>query len=43
MKQLMTADQAQTEVTNKEVVEVQQTVKEEVQEAEAEASTFRCC
>jgi periplasmic protein TonB len=36
VKQLMTADQAQTEVTNKEVVEVQQQVKEEVQEAEAE-------
>ena len=34
IKQLMTADQAQTEVTNKEVVEVQQTVKEEVQEAD---------
>ena len=43
VKQLMTADQAQTEVTNKEVVEVVQQVKEEVQEAEAERSSFRCC
>src|SRR5450759_1602029 len=34
IKQLMTADQAQTEVTNKEVVEVPQQVKEEVQEAD---------
>src|SRR5664279_3858856 len=34
VKQLMTADQAQTEVTNKEVVEVVQQVKEEVQEAD---------
>ena len=34
IKQLMTADQAQTEVTNKEVVEVVQQVKEEVQEAD---------
>ena len=34
IKQLMTADQAQTEVTNKEVVEVPQTIKEEVQEAD---------
>jgi protein TonB len=40
VKQLMTADQAQTEVTNKEVVEVQQQVKEEVQEAEAEPEPF---
>jgi protein TonB len=40
VKQLMTADQAQTEVTNKEVVEVQQQVKEEVQEAEAEQTPF---
>jgi protein TonB len=40
MKQLMTADQAQTEVTNKEVVEVVQQVKEEVQEAEAEPEPF---
>ena len=40
VKQLMTADQAQTEVTNKEVVEVQQTVKEEVQEAEPEEVPF---
>lgn len=35
IKQLMTADQAQTEVINKEVVEVVQQVKEEVQEADA--------
>jgi periplasmic protein TonB len=34
IKQLMTADQAQTEVINKEVVEVVQQVKEEVQEAD---------
>jgi len=40
VKQLMTADQAQTEVTNKEVVEVQQQVKEEVQEAEPEEVPF---
>jgi protein TonB len=40
LKQLMTADQAQTEVTNKEVVEVVQQVKEEVQEAEAEPEPF---
>jgi periplasmic protein TonB len=40
VKQLMTADQAQTEVTNKEVVEVQQQVKEEVQEDEAEQAPF---
>jgi protein TonB len=40
VKQLMTADQAQTEVTNKEVVEVVQQVKEEVQEADAEATPF---
>jgi periplasmic protein TonB len=40
VKQLMTADQAQTEVTNKEVVEVQQQVKEEVQETEAEPEPF---
>jgi protein TonB len=40
VKQLMTADQAQTEVTNKEVVEVQQQVKEEVQEAEPEQTPF---
>jgi protein TonB len=40
VKQLMTADQAQTEVTNKEVVEVVQQVKEEVQEAEAEQTPF---
>jgi periplasmic protein TonB len=40
VKQLMTADQAQSEVTNKEVVEVQQTVKEEVQEAEPEEVPF---
>ena len=40
VKQLMTADQAQTAVTNKEVVEVVQQVKEEVQEAEAEQTPF---
>ena len=40
VKQLMTADQAQTEVTNKEVVEVVQQVKEEVQEAETEQQPF---
>src|SRR5664280_1854594 len=40
VKQLMTADQAQTEVTNKDVVEVQQQVKEEVQEAEPEQQPF---
>jgi protein TonB len=40
VKQLMTADQAQTEVTNKEVVEVVQQVKEEVQEAEPEQTPF---
>jgi len=40
LKQLMTADQAQTEVTNKDVVEVVQQVKEEVQEAEAEPEPF---
>jgi protein TonB len=40
VKQLMTADQAQTEVTNKEVVEVQQQVKEEVQEEEVEQAPF---
>jgi len=40
IKQLMTADQAQTEVTNKEVVEVVQQVKEEVQEADPEAIPF---
>ena len=34
IKQLMTADQAQTEVTNKEVVEVVQQVTEEVQETD---------
>jgi periplasmic protein TonB len=40
VKQLMTADQAQSEVTNKEVVEVVQTVKEEVQETEKEEEPF---
>jgi protein TonB len=40
MTQLMTADQAQTEVTDKEVVEVVEQVKEEVQEADAEATPF---
>jgi len=36
----MTADQAQTEVKNTEVVEAAQAVKEEVQEAEAEPEPF---
>jgi protein TonB len=40
VKQLMTADQAQTEVVNKEVVEVVEQVKEEVQEADPEATPF---
>ncbi len=40
VKQLMTADQAQTEVTNKDVVEAVQQVKEEVQETEAEPEPF---
>jgi protein TonB len=40
VQQLMTADQAQTEVTNKEVVEVVEQVKEEVQEADPEATPF---
>src|SRR5512137_2643724 len=40
VKQLMTADQAQTEVKNEEVVEVVQEVKEEVKEAEAEEVPF---
>lgn len=40
VKDLMTADQAQVEVTNKDVIEVVQTVKEEVQEEEAEPQPF---
>jgi periplasmic protein TonB len=40
VSQLMTADEAQTEVTNKEVVEVVAEVKEEVQEDDAEATPF---
>jgi protein TonB len=40
VKQLMTADQAQTEVSNKEVIEAVQQVKEEVQEAEADPEPF---
>ena len=40
VNQLMTADEAQTEVQNTEVVEVQQNVKEEVQEAEPEEVPF---
>jgi protein TonB len=40
VKQLMTADQAQTEVVNKDVVEAVQQVKEEVQETEAEPEPF---
>jgi periplasmic protein TonB len=39
LTQLMTADQAQTEVRNEEVIEIQ-AVKEEVQEAVAEAEPF---
>jgi protein TonB len=38
--QLMTADEAQTEVKNEEVVEVVQEVKEEVKESEAEEVPF---
>ncbi len=37
---MITADQAQTEVTNKDVVEAVQQVKEEVQETEAEPEPF---
>jgi len=40
VKQLMTADQAQIEVTNKEVVEVVAEVKEEVQEEDPDATPF---
>jgi periplasmic protein TonB len=40
LKQLMTADQAQTEVVNKDVVEQVEQVKEEVQEADPEATPF---
>ena len=40
VKQLMTADQAQAEVTNKDLVEAVQQVKEEVQEAEKEPEPF---
>jgi periplasmic protein TonB len=40
VKQLMTADQAQAEVINTEVVEAIQQVKEEVQEAEVEPEPF---
>lgn len=40
VSKLMTADQAQTEVKNQEVVEVVETVKEEVQEADPEATPF---
>ena len=40
VSQLMTADQAQVEVKNEEVVEVVETVKEEVQEADPEATPF---
>jgi protein TonB len=38
--QLMTADQAKTEVTNKDVIEVVQEVKEEVQETSTEPEPF---
>jgi protein TonB len=40
VKQMITADQAQTEVSNKDVVEAVQQVKEEVQETEAEPEPF---
>jgi protein TonB len=40
VSQLMTADQAQTDVKNQEVVEVVEAVKEEVQESDAEATPF---
>jgi len=40
VSQLMTADQAQTEVKNQEVVEVVEAVKEEVQEADPDAAPF---
>jgi periplasmic protein TonB len=40
IKQLMTADQAQTEVKNEEVVEVVAEVKEEVKEEDPEATPF---
>jgi len=40
VSQLMTADQAQVEVKNEEVVEVVEAVKEEVQEADPEATPF---
>ena len=40
VKQLMTADQAQTDVKNEEVVEVAQQAKEEVQETETEPEPF---
>lgn len=38
--QLMTADEAQIEVRNEEVVEIQEVVKEEVQEEDPEATPF---
>jgi periplasmic protein TonB len=38
--QLMTADQAQAEVTNKDVIEIVQEVKAEIQEEEAEPAPF---
>jgi protein TonB len=38
--QLMTADQAQTEVTNKDVIEIVQDAKPEIQEEETEQSPF---
>lgn len=40
IKQLMTADEAQTEVTNKDVIEVIPQAKEEVQEEAAEPEPF---
>jgi protein TonB len=39
-QKFITADEAQTEVTNREVVEVVEQVKEEVQETEAEPEPF---
>ena len=40
VKQMITADQAQTEVSNKDVVEQTQQVQEEVQQTEAEPEPF---
>ena len=44
VKQLMTADQAQTEVKNKEVVDVLvEALKKKYRKMKPEASTIRCC